>query len=111
MSLAGQELLVHVDPSDVPDDLVAIHCEIPDAMATGRLPAADLPDDWRQDTGKAALRALGMAWIQARASAVLIVPSVIVPAEANILVNPRHPDAARLKVVLKEAFRLDSRLL
>jgi RES domain-containing protein len=110
LSLAVLELLVHVDPCDVPDDLVAVQFEFPDGMALSRLLPADLPDDWRQDRGRAALQSLGARWIQAREAGILIVPSVIVPAEVNVLVNPVHPDAARVKVVFQEPFHLDPRL-
>jgi len=110
LSLAVLELLAHVDPGDLPEDLVAIGIEIPDALAMRRLGVRDLPADWRQDTGKAALRALAADWLRARAEAVLVVPSVIVPAELNVLVDPRHPDAAGIRAVAREPFRLDPRL-
>ena len=111
LSLAVLELLVHVDPGDAPEDLVAVRIEVPDDVTARRLLPAELPDDWRQGTGKAALRALGTAWTHAGAEGVLIVPSVIVPAEMNVLVNPRHPDAARIKLLGQEPFRLDARLV
>jgi RES domain-containing protein len=110
LSLAVLELLVHVDPADSPDDLIAIRFELPDDVAVSHLPPAELPKDWRHDVGIAALRSLGARWVQTRQTAVLIVPSVIVPAEANVLVNPRHPDAARIRAVHQEPFPLDPRL-
>jgi RES domain-containing protein len=108
LSLAVLELLVHVDPGDAPEDLVAVRIEIPEDVSARRLLLAELPGDWRRGTGKAALRALGTAWIQAGAEGILIVPSVIVPAESNVLVNPRHPNATRIKVLGQEPFRLDA---
>jgi RES domain-containing protein len=110
LSLAVLELLAHLDPGEAPDDLVAIRFEIPDGMRSSRLVQADLPLNWRQDAGRDALRALEARWIGAGATGILIVPSVIVPAETNVLVNPRHPDAARIKVVHQEPFHLDGRL-
>ena len=110
LSLAVLELLVHVDPADVPDDLVAIRFECPDDLAISRLLPADLPGDWSLATGMETLRALGARWLKAREVAILIVPSVIVPAETNVLVNPRHPDAARIKAIAREPFQLDPRL-
>ena len=110
LSLAVLELLVHVDPADIPDDLVAIQFELPDDLAVSRLLPADLPDDWRRETGIAALRSLGARWIQARRTGILMVPSVIVGAEANVLVDPQHPDAARIKAIVRESFHLDPRL-
>jgi RES domain-containing protein len=110
LSLAVLELLVHVDPGDAPEDLVAVRIEIPEEVSARRLLLAELPDDWRRGTGKASLRALGTDWIQKGVEGVLIVPSVIVPAELKVLVNPRHPDSTRIKFLGQEPFRLDSRL-
>jgi RES domain-containing protein len=62
------------------------------------------------DRGRAGLRALGLRWLQEAASAVLVVPSVIVPEEDNLLVNPGHPDAARIRIAGQRPFHLDARL-
>jgi RES domain-containing protein len=43
-------------------------------------------------------------------TAVLLVPSVVIPAEANVLINPRHPEAARIRVAGLAPFTLDPRL-
>jgi RES domain-containing protein len=110
LSLAVLELLVHVDTDALPDDLVAIRVEIPDDLPARRLLTADLPRDWRQDSGRAALRALGARWFQERHELLLVVPSVVVPGERNVLINPLHPDAGRIQVVAREPFRLDPRL-
>jgi len=110
LSLAVLELLVHADPGDVPDDLAALRFEIPGDVAMSRWLPAELPADWRKDTGKAALRSLGAQWLMAGVTGVLLVPSVIVPVEMNVLVNPRHPDAARIRLSGQEPFPLDPRL-
>ena len=39
-----------------------------------------------------------MPWLAERASALLLVPSAIIPFEQNVLINPLHPDSARLTV-------------
>jgi RES domain-containing protein len=54
---------------------------------------------------------LGDAWIAAGRSAVLAVPSAVVPTELTYLINPLHPDAARIKVVGRRAFAFDPRLV
>jgi RES domain-containing protein len=110
LSLAVLELLVHVDPEAMPDDLVALRVEIPEDLPSLRLRPDELPADWRLDRGRAGLRALGLRWLQEAASAVLVVPSVIVPEEDNLLVNPGHPDAARIRIAGQRPFHLDARL-
>lgn len=112
LALAVLELLVHVDPRDVPDDLVAIQVELGEA-AVRTLAPSDLPADWLDDSGTAALREAGAAWTRedpASSGAVLRVPSVIVPEESNLLLNPRHPGSAGFSIVKQSPFRLDPRL-
>jgi len=55
-------------------------------------------------------RAFGSAWIEETRSAVLFVPSVVAPMERNILINPAHADAARIKPTLEEPVPWDERL-
>jgi RES domain-containing protein len=110
LSLAVLELLVPVDALDLPDDLLALQVELPEDLPTERLLPGDLPSNWRQEAGRAALRGLGAAWLKAGSSAALFVPSVVVPAEWNLLINPRHPGAARIRVADQAPFTLDPRL-
>jgi RES domain-containing protein len=42
---------------------------------------------------------------------VLRVPSAVLPIEDNLLLNPSHPQIARIKVVAQQAFAFDRRLL
>lgn len=44
-------------------------------------------------------------------SAVFLVPSIIVPSENNILINPLHADFAHIKLVQQKVFQMDARLL
>jgi RES domain-containing protein len=53
---------------------------------------------------------IGSAWLERRSSVALRVPSVVVPMESNVLLNPRHPEMARVRISSNEAFRFDSRL-
>jgi RES domain-containing protein len=110
LSLAALEVLVHLDPSDAPDGWTAWSAEVPDADITW-LPAADLPPDWRTEAVPGACAALGTAWAAELRSPVLAVPSALVPREHNLVLNPRHPDAARVARGAPEGFAFDPRLL
>jgi RES domain-containing protein len=44
-------------------------------------------------------------------SAVLQVPAVVMPVESNFLLNPRHPQFARVSIVREEPFSFDSRVV
>jgi RES domain-containing protein len=52
----------------------------------------------------------GDAWLKTQRTAVLRVPSVIVPESTNILVNPRHPEAALVTIIDRRPFTFDERL-
>lgn len=70
-----------------------------------------LPPDWRRSPPPPATQRIGDAWADQRTSAVLRVPSVIVPDEHNYLFNPAHPDFQHVQVGPPEEITLDSRLL
>jgi len=55
--------------------------------------------------------AWGMAWAQQGASCLAEVPSVIVPEERNLLLNPRHPDAHRVKATKLRRWLYDARTM
>jgi len=109
LSLAVLECFVHVDPVDLPDDLVALHAELPDdAIAT--LDRARLPRTWRAVPAPRSLAELGEEWVKSRTSAGLLVPSAVLPSELNVLLNPAHPDILKLKRLGTEPFAFDPRM-
>lgn len=71
----------------------------------------NLPPDWFTYPAPLSTRNLGSAWAKSRASAVLAVPSVIVPSEKNYLLNPNHPDFKRISIGAPQDFSFDPRLL
>ena len=110
-ALAALEILVHTASDLLPrTSYVAIPADIPEDLTILRLTVADLPADWDVTPAPPTLRALGMQWLQAGQTAVLAVPSVIVPFEWNYLLNPLHPDFARIQIGTPQAYRFDSRL-
>lgn len=52
----------------------------------------------------------GDQWLAGGATALLAVPSVIVPEETNVLLNPRHADAIHLTAQIVRPFEFDLRL-
>ena len=108
-SLALLELMVQDDPLRAHYVLMA--AELPADMAQTRIDIEQLPDDWRTLSARGVLQAVGEAWLQAAATAVLSVPSAVVPAERNYLLNPRHPDFARIRIGQPQSLQTDTRLL
>ena len=109
IALAVLETLVHVDPSVMPAHRV-IPVDIPEAVPVTTVAVADLPDHWRRTPPSPSLRKIGKAWLDAGETAVMQVPSAIVPEESNYLVNPLHADFARLAIHAPAPFEIDRRL-
>jgi RES domain-containing protein len=101
---------VHLDPEDMPDDLVAIRAELPDSVAVERVDPKRLPTNWRKYPPPAIVKDLGCAWVASRRTVALVVPSAITPIEDNIVLNPRHADMAKIAQDPPEPFAFDPRL-
>jgi RES domain-containing protein len=86
-----------------------IKIDVPDEVSRYTLNEGDLPTDWSRRS--AVTRAWGDRWLREAETALLIVRSVLVPETYNILINPRHPDAARIRRLAVLPYPLDSRLV
>lgn len=110
-ALAALEVLVHVDPLTAPTDLRLLAIEIPDDLSMETMDSTALPIGWNAVPAPAALQTIGTMWLVSGRSAALMVPSAIITVERNILLNPRHPELGRVRVVGDEPFSFDTRLL
>jgi RES domain-containing protein len=111
ISLACLETIVHLEGGkalplnrylvrlDVPDAVWAAATTLDAAAHVGwdALPAGKTSIDW------------GTIWAASMASALALVPSVIVPEEFDVLANPRHPDAAKLRATKLRKWTYDPR--
>ena len=104
LSLASLESLVHLTPP-VSFKYVAIPVEFEE------IPLATLPTEWRDEPPPPSAKAIGDIWVSQARSAVLELPSVIIPDEINFLLNPSHPDFRKIVIGKPEAFSFDPRLL
>ena len=111
LSLAALEYLVHIDPEEVPDDLVAIRLHVQDDATELVYAAAAMPAGWRDTPPPSECQAIGDDWAASGQHLLLRVPSVLVPEEFNVLVNPAHADASRVRVSGSRTFSYDLRLL
>jgi RES domain-containing protein len=105
------EILVHyeIDVRDLPTRYRLLKVAGPDDFVVEQVSPGTLPTDWRIRTN--VTRMIGDTWLGDRASALLQVPSAVVPETTNVLLNPEHPDAARLSIVQVSDHVLDPRLL
>ena len=111
LSLAALEVLAHTDASLLPADLVYVAAEIPAAVKITQYTLQDMPADWQQNPAPMSTKDLGQQWVQAAPTAVLAVPSTLVPIEMNYLLNPVHRDFKKIRLHPPEEFLFDARLL
>jgi RES domain-containing protein len=69
-----------------------------------------LPVGWDAEPAGRASIELGTIWIRSGSSALLVVPSGIVPEEFNVLINPQHADSARIAAEKVRKWFYDPRL-
>jgi len=110
-SLAALEILVHLGRRDWKVSYVYHRVEVPNDIATQSLNTEQLPADWTAQPPVRASQTLGSDWLNAQTHALLQVPSVISPVECNWILNPRHPDAAKLRVTETKPLQFDARLM
>jgi RES domain-containing protein len=99
------ETLVHARKDQIPSDYVFYEVDV-EEFSIERIPTEALPADWKMSEPSAA-RYLGTAWIKTLA---LVIPSVVIPEEHNLLLNPEHPDFPRVRISGPHPFEFDPRL-
>ena len=109
LALAAIELFVHLEPNQAPGDLVSIAAELPDGEPAMRWDAAALPEKWWSDE-LGPMREMGDAWIRSKQSLAVLVLSVPIRLEWNVLVNPLHPRIHEVKHEPAQPFVFDARM-
>lgn len=111
-SLALCTLEMKVQDAGMKPRYAGFEVEVPDDVSRRMLDPARLSPNWRTRAGYPACQSLGRQWLTGSGEvAILIVPSAIVPRESNYLLNPLHPDFARLTVIPLGIQDTDPRLL
>jgi RES domain-containing protein len=108
-SLAALEILVHAETPELLGYYVVIEVSIEPSLIQ-LLDPSQLPRDWQAEPPPQALRKIGDDWIRSASSPVLQVPSAIIPAESNFLLNPIHEKFAILAIGKPQPFQFDARL-
>ena len=110
LALALLEKFVHLGDEGKNLEFVYIKAEIPDNVRVDVIQDKDLPIDWKIYEAPKSTQDLGAAWVQAGTSAVLRVPSVIVPEEFNYILNIAHSDFIKIKRYDLVPFSYDPRI-
>jgi RES domain-containing protein len=112
IALACLETVVHLNAGALPLNRYLVEIDIPDDIwaAAQIVTASTAPVGWDAvPPGKVSLD-FGEDWNARKSAALLVVPSIIVPEEANILINPGHADATRIVARKVRRWHYDPRI-
>lgn len=109
ISLCTLETFIHLGPGSQPYlDLVAI--DIPDSAPVYVPSLSDLPDGWNALPMSSAAQAFGGAWLAKTTELAMRVPSVVVPEEDNVVLNPLHAAYGQVRLSVSRPFNFDARM-
>lgn len=109
-SLALLEVLVHLGDASVAQHYAMLELQVPEEHILNTR-SDTLPVDWREEPAPPSTASFGDAWLESGQSLALAVPSVIIPREANYLLNVLHPAFHAVVALAKELdFAMDPRL-
>lgn len=112
ISLAALETVVHLGLEGLPLNRYLVRFDVPAAVWNARITmtALNLMPGWdSRPVGKVSLD-IGDAWLKSGSSSLMEVPSVVVPEEFNVLINPMHADARQIAVTKGRLWLYDARL-
>ncbi|MGH9338738.1 MAG: RES family NAD+ phosphorylase [Acidobacteriota bacterium] len=110
ISLAVLELLVHLESAALLSKYQLYSVEFEEKLVT-IVDSRSLPKNWEVYPPPQSAQQIGNQWVSARTSAVLKVPSAIVPVEYHYLLNHEHPDFPQIRISRPRTFPIDPRLL
>jgi RES domain-containing protein len=104
------EIAVNLKQPKVIPDYVVLEVDVPDDSII-TLPASKLPTGWDvRDSEPVVSRTIGDRWLAHNVSLALQIPSVVIPSQYNVLINPRHPDFNRVTFADPVPFPFDPRI-
>jgi RES domain-containing protein len=108
LALAAIETFVHLGEDGLHIAFVSFRIEIPDSVQAQRCRRP--PAGWRSEPPQEPSMRYGSDWVRRGRTAVLDVPSAIVPSESNYLLNPHHPDFRQIRIGRPRPFVFDPRM-
>lgn len=109
-ALCTTEIAVHTPLGNVPNDYSLVSIEIPSRTTIFKLDDSRLPKDWKSFPHPNSTQLVGDKFIMEMKFLVMQVPSATVQGEFNFLLNPKHKDFKKIKVIKVEQFVFDERL-
>lgn len=110
LALAALEMLVHLEDDQILLDYSFVAAEIDPALIIRVNDFCSLPTNWSSSPAPSEVQQIGDDWARAQSSAVLEVPTSVIPLEKNYLINPSHSDFKKIILGKSEKFSFDERL-
>ncbi|RYF87359.1 MAG: RES domain-containing protein [Chitinophagaceae bacterium] len=108
-SLCLVEYLANVEWTNLPPDLVITVYELPNKLCRV-IDVNELPDDWAAIPAGMATKLFGSTLLADPKCVCFAVPSVIVPAERNYILNPNSDNFKEVDIIAVEPFTIDQRI-
>ena len=109
LALASIEMIVNLPAPKLLQKYIRISAQISSDLVSD-LSEAGLPEDWNSRPISPSTRAISDRWVKNQSSAVLRVPSIVVPDEYNYLINPAHPNFVKIDIGKPIVYYFDPRL-
>ncbi len=109
-ALACLENVVHRSGEGLESTFKVMLIDIPKRLTISEIKLKDLPKNWFEYENIGICQSIGDKWMDEAKSAVLKVPSAIIPNEFNYVLNTNHPTFKSIKLVGTEPFKFDPRI-
>lgn len=110
LSLCVLEVLVHFNQDLAPSDLYFIEIDVPDKLINDEENFIEISEYLRVNPPHHSTQNYGTNWADEGASLGLKVPSAILPLENNVIINPKHSEFKKIKIIRSELLNLDARV-
>ena len=105
-----EQMAFHLTLATLPADFMMVSILIPDSLLVQEIPLSQLPTNWQSFPHPSSTQVFGDQFVAENKSCVLKIPSVVTPGDFNFLINPYHPDFAKIKIHQVEKFPFDQRI-
>ena len=110
-ALAMLELAVHLPIKIFHNDLVLLTIELPPDALIRKLAVSELPLDWQSLPTPNSTRNFGDKLLRSNSHLAFALPSVVIPAEFNYLIDPLHEQSRSIKIIDVAEVNFDKRLI
>lgn len=110
LALAALEQFVHVGFEGRYMKYACMHVSMPESISMTTVNITELPEGWDETPISSLTMDIGTAWAKGLKTAVLKVPSAIIPVENNYLLNPQHPEFKQITIDEPQLFGFDPRI-